>query len=160
MASSDVIDPVQFVKNLISDNYSSVASYSLNTDTPFIVNGYFQRKFKFANRSGGIFVYQISDITKYNYGARKRADEVWRLSIDFMFKSRNYMLSNVKAIRRILEVNANVRSVTPESGYVNNYNLLYEVSAKDMTNKFDNFHRYIIDVELTLLGKVRATTLA
>lgn len=160
MADSDVIDPVQFVKNLISNNYAAVASYSQNSDTPDIINGYFNRKFNFAKVSGGIFVYTITDIIGFdNYAARLRNDRVWRLSIDFAFKDRNYMLSNVNLVRRILEVNANVRSIVPESGYQNCYNLLYEVDAKDKTNKFDHFHRYIIDVELTLLGKVRATAL-
>lgn len=160
MADSDIIDPVEFVKNIISNNYSSVTSYTLNSDTPRIVNGYFQKKFNFSKYSGGIWVYEPTpNNTKYdNYGARYRKDIVWRLSIDFLFRKRNYMLSNVKAIRRILEVNSNVRSITPANGYVNNFNLLYEVSARERTNKFDNTHRYILDVELTGLGIVRATS--
>lgn len=162
MADSDIIDSVEFVKDIIKDNYASVASFTQNSDTPRIVNGYFQKKFNFARYSGGIWVYEpMTGITKYNnYGARKRKDIVWSLSIDIMFKSRNYMLSNVTAIRRILEVNSNVRKIPPASGYVNCFNLLYEVSHKEKTNKFDNTHRFILDVELTGLGIVRATQYA
>ena len=158
----DIVDPVEIVKQIISNNLS--ASDTNNTSAVLVINANDQKKVSVNYKAGMINCYLVSDNTSYNnYAARKRHDRVYRVTLDFIgFKTRNLMLSNVDRVRQILEYHhsANLRSFTPSSGFQNPFNLMFEVASKDLSrSKSSSHHRYIIDVELTVLGKVRTTAL-
>ena len=158
----DIVDPVEIVKQLISNNLS--ASDTNNTSAVLVVNANDQKRFDVNYKAGMIKCYLAADNTSYDsYAARKRHDRKYLVSIDFEgFKTRNIMLSNVDRVRQILEFHhsANLRSFTPSSGFQNPFALMFEVSSKDLSrSRASSHHRYIIDVELTVLGKVRTTAL-
>ena len=159
---ANVVDAAEIVKQIISNNLS--VSDTNNTTAVIVVNANDQKQFSVNYKAGMIKCYIVADNINYDsYSARKRHDRVYRVTIDFEgFKTRNIMLSNVDRVRDILEFHhsANIRSFTPSSGFTNPFALMFEVSSKDLSrSRASSHHRYIIDVELTVLGKVRTTAL-
>ena len=158
----DIVDPAEVVKQIISNNLS--VSDTNNTTAVIVVNANDQKQFSVNYKAGLIKVYVVADNIDFNsYSARKRHDRIYRVAIDFEgFKTRNIMLSNVDRVRQILEFyhSANLRSFTPSSGFQNPFALMFEKASKDLSrSRASSHHRYVIDVELTVLGKVRTTAL-
>jgi hypothetical protein len=158
----DYVDPAEIVKQIISNNLS--ASDTNNTASVVVVNANFQKQVSANYQAGMIRTYVVADNINFeSYSARKRHDRVYRVQIDFVgFKTRNFMLSNVDRVREILEFyhSANLRAFTPSSGFSNPFALMFEKTAKDLSrSRANSHHRYVIDVELTVLGKVRTTAL-
>jgi|TARA_R100000479_G_scaffold131829_1_gene69646 hypothetical protein len=158
----NIVDPAEIVKQIISNNLS--ASDTNNTASALVVNANDQKRVSANYYAGIIRTYVVADnISFTSYSARKRHDRVYRVQIDFIgFKTRNLMLSNVDRVREILEFyhSSNIRSFTPSTGFTNPFALMFEKSSKDLSrSRAESHHRYVIDVELTVLGKVRTTAL-
>lgn len=164
--SLKLIDAPVVVEQLITGNYT--LSKVLNSEEPTIKMVYNNKKLNIGATVGGIWVYQISDVPSYNYSSRQRKDVDYRISIDLRFKDREYMLSNLAHIREILETNTTTIGdlVIANSGdgkvigtnYENPFVRIYEIDGQDLSDKRNNFHRYVLDVELQILGRIRSTT--
>lgn len=164
--SLKLIDAPVVVEQLISSNYT--LSKVLNSEEPIIKMVYNAKKINVGATVGGIWTYQISDNVAYNYSSRQRKDVDYRVSIDLRFKDREYLLSNLAHIREILEENTTLikNLVIGDSAdgkvtganYENPFKRIYELpGAQDLSDKRKNFHRYVLDVELQILGRIRST---
>lgn len=164
--SLKLIDAPVVVEQLISTKYT--LSKVLNPALPIIKMVYNLKKINVGATNGGIWTYQISDNVSYQYSSRKRKDVDYRVSIDLRFRDREYLLSNLAHIREILEDNSTaIKNLVIQdsddgkvtgANYENPFVRIYEMpGAQDLSDKRNNFHRYVLDVELQILGRIRST---
>ena len=163
--SLKLIDAPVVVAQLLLDNY--LLAKVLNPVAPLIKMVYNQKKLNIGSKVGGIWIYQVSDVPSYPYSSRQRKDVDYRISIDLRFKKREYMQSNLAHVREILENNTTTigelvvddssDGLVTGANYENPFVRIYEIDGQDLSDKRTNFHRYVLDVELQILGRIRST---
>jgi hypothetical protein len=147
----DVIDEVETIKQLLDGGS--------RWDTTIVAKPSIQVIYNWGKfPSPGIGIYQIDAVpNKDSYGAGKREDKDWRVTIDMRALSRGVVKLYEKAVRKIVqEYSVTIDTVTltagPNVGYTNPFKQLWEQPAKDLSDRRKGTHRITIDVLLQDFG--------